>query len=49
MAAIGLDGSRLVESSEIEIDARNEKTARIKKTKSERRRFKPFSRSMVRR
>jgi hypothetical protein len=33
MAAIGLDGSRLVESSEIEIDARNEKTAKNKENK----------------
>jgi hypothetical protein len=33
MTAIGLDGSRSVESSEIEIDARNEKTAKNKENK----------------
>jgi hypothetical protein len=33
MVAIRLDGSRSVESSEIEIDARNEKTAKNKENK----------------
>jgi hypothetical protein len=33
MAAIGLDGSRSVESSKIEIDAKNEKTAKNKENK----------------
>ena len=53
MAAIGLDGSRSVESSEIEIDARNEKTTKNKENKEWKKEIQTFfiekqQRSMVR-
>jgi len=42
MAAIGLDGSRSVESSEIEIDARNEKTTKNKESKEWKKEIQTF-------
>jgi len=42
MAAIGLDGSKSVESSEIEIDARNEKTAKNKENKEWKKEIQTF-------